>query len=433
MQDINEISRIDKYTCKFENPVMEDQYMEAQWIRLKKILSFAIIFISIILCFDTFTAYERFGGFRPILIGFPILIGMTLSFFIFPESFKAKRHGLFIAVMVLLVHTYQVFQAIAIENAPEIDAITLLASIPAIFMFIGIMFPFNLITTVSLLIYLLATLLPAINFDSISMDVIVFTIPVPMILIIWNRYNNEYNNRLNFAKNVSIDQTKNLMQKTLHRYFGDVLSDKMLRDGGELEGENKWVTILFTDLNAYSTITENMSPEVALEFLNEYFTKMHEVIEKFNGHILNYIGDSIMVVFGAPEKLKDHENLAVKCSLKMKEKLVELNSEWDNNETSRYWKNHGIDSINMRIGIHTGNVIAGNLGSREMLQYSTIGDTVNVAARLEQANKDFNTEISFSHEIYTALTKELHKKTDLSGEITLKGRTAPTKVYSIKM
>jgi len=138
-----------------------------------------------------------------------------------------------------------------------------------------------------------------------------------------------------------------------------------------------------------------------------------------------------MVVFGAPEKLKNHENQAVKCSLKMKEKLIELNQKWDEDETSRYWKNHDIESITMRIGIHTGSVIAGNLGSQEMLQYSTIGDTVNVSARLEQANKDFNTEISFSHEIYTALTKELYNQSSLSGEITLKGRTAPTKVYSI--
>ena len=93
---------------------------------------------------------------------------------------------------------------------------------------------------------------------------------------------------------------------------------------------------MFADLSAYSTITENMSPEVALEFLNEYFTKMHEVIKEFDGHTLNYIGDSVMVVFGAPEKLKGHENQAVKCSLKMKEYLSELNRQWDENETSRY-------------------------------------------------------------------------------------------------
>ena len=222
-----------------------------------------------------------------------------------------------------------------------------------------------------------------------------------------------------------------MMHETLKRYFGDTLSEKIISQKGQLEGENRWVTILFADLSAYSTITENMSPEVALEFLNEYFTKMHDVIKEFDGHTLNYIGDAVMVVFGAPEKLKSHENQAVKCSLKMKEKLTLLNREWDEKETSRYWKNHGIESITMRIGLHTGNVIAGNVGSDEMLQYSTIGDTVNVAARLEQANKDFNTDISFSSEIYTALTKELHSRSSLSGEIILKGRTSPTKVYSI--
>ena len=138
-----------------------------------------------------------------------------------------------------------------------------------------------------------------------------------------------------------------------------------------------------------------------------------------------------MVVFGAPQKLKNHENQAVECSIKMNEALKELNNKWDENKFSRYWKNHAIDNISMRTGIHTGSVIAGNIGSPEMLQYSTIGDTVNVASRLEKANKEFNTEISFSHEIYTALEEELFEKSILSGEITLKGRTSPTKVYSI--
>ncbi len=427
----NNFSRIDRYTCKFENPVMEDQFMESQWIKLKKILNFAIIFISLILVFDTFTAYQRLGGFRPILIGFPILIGMTLSFFIFPESFKAKRHGLFIAVMVVLVHTYQVLQVIAIENAPEIDAINFLASIPAIFMFIGIMFPFNLVTTISLLIYLLATLLPAMNFNGISTDIIVFTIPVPIILIIWNRYNNEHNNRLNFAKTVSIDQTKNLMQKTLKRYFGDVLSDKMLSDEGALSGENKWVTLSFTDISSYSTIIEHMSPKVAVEFLNEYFTAMHDIIDKHGGHILNYIGDCMMVVFGAPEELENHENQAVKCAIKMREQLEILNEKWEESELSRYWSNHGIKKITARTGIHTGSIISGNIGSERMLQYSAIGDVVNVAARLEQANKEFNTDIAFSQEIYTALTKDLYSIASSQGEIALKGRDKKTKVYSI--
>ncbi len=155
---------------------------------------------------------------------------------------------------------------------------------------------------------------------------------------------------------------------------------------------------------------------------------MHVVIREFEGHILNYIGDSIMVVFGAPQKLSNHENQAIKWSLEMKKQLKELNTQLDKNKLSRYWKNHGIDSITMRLGIHTGSVIAGNIGSTEMLQFSTIGDTVNVASRLEQANEEFKTEISFSHEIYTALEEHLFEKSSLSGEITLKGRATRTKV-----
>ena len=172
-------------------------------------------------------------------------------------------------------------------------------------------------------------------------------------------------------------------------------------------------------------------PLTAVEFLNEYFTKMHEVIKEFDGHTLNYIGDSVMVVFGAPQKLEDHEIISVKCALEMREKLSELNARWDETEFSRYWKNHGIDGITARTGIHTGSVIAGNIGSDRMLQYSTIGDTVNVASRLEQRNKEFGTSILFSQKIYTSLTKDLYDKSEYQGEISLKGRDTKTKTYSI--
>ena len=134
---------------------------------------------------------------------------------------------------------------------------------------------------------------------------------------------------MNFLKTLVIRKNEKLMQTTLKRYFGDELSEKIISQEGELEGENRWVSILFTDISDYSTITENMAPEVALEFLNEYFSEMHNVIKEFNGQILNYIGDSIMVVFGAPNKLRGHENKAIECSLKMREKLAQLNQSWE--------------------------------------------------------------------------------------------------------
>jgi adenylate cyclase len=221
------------------------------------------------------------------------------------------------------------------------------------------------------------------------------------------------------------------MQETLKRYFGETLSEKILDNKGVLKGDNIWVSISFTDIASYSTIIEHMSPETAVKFLNEYFTSMHDVIEKFNGQIINYIGDCVMVVFGAPKKLEDHEILSVRCAIEMREKLNELNKFWDNSEFSRYWKNHGINKISARTGIHTGSVTAGNIGSNRMLQYSTIGDTVNVASRLEQNNKDFSTDILFSHEIYSSLTKDLYDQAKYQGEINLKGRNTKTKTYSI--
>ena len=191
------------------------------------------------------------------------------------------------------------------------------------------------------------------------------------------------------------------------------------------------MTLSFTDLTSYSTILERMSPSVAIEFLNEYFTSMHEVIDEHGGQILNYIGDAVMVIYGAPKDLKDHEKKAVSCAIKMRERLEVLNQKWDKTEMSRYWRNNGIEKITARIGLHTGNAITGNLGSDRMLQYSAIGDVVNVAARLEQANKQFGTSIAFSQEIHTALTRDLYELAEFKGEIQLKGRESATKVYTI--
>jgi adenylate cyclase len=324
-----------------------------------------------------------------------------------------------------------IIQGFLAGDSGQLNPIDALSSIPTVFMFVGILFPLNLVNTLICLSYLTITIIGLIPISELKVQFLMFSVPIPFILLVWNKYNTEYNNRLNFAKTVSIDQTKNLMQKTLKRYFGDVLSDKMLKEDGSISGENKWVTLSFTDISSYSTIIEHMSPKVAVEFLNEYFTAMHDVIEQHGGHILNYIGDCIMVVFGAPEEMDNHENQAIKCSMKMREKLAELNSRWDESELSRYWSNHGIEKITARTGVHTGSIIAGNIGSERMLQYSAIGDVVNVASRLEQANKEFGTDIAFSKEIYTALTKDLNSKAQSQGAISLKGREGETQVYSI--
>ena len=427
--DNQQIARIDRYTCKFENSVMEDQFMSEEWSKLKKVLNFGLAFISLVMFLDFFEAYQRMGGFKSIQLGFLVILGLIAFFYSRTETFKSKYFSTYLTALFCGIHTFMMIQGFTGEEAMDVKES--LSSMPTVFMFIGILFPLNFINTLICLLYLIITLVPMLPFSELDPAMFIFSIPIPLILLVWNKYRTEYNNRLNFAKTVSIDQTKNLMQKTLKRYFGDVLSDKMLKEDGSISGENKWVTLSFTDISSYSTIIEHMSPKVAVEFLNEYFTAMHDVIEEHGGHILNYIGDCMMVVFGAPEEMDNHENQAIKCAIKMREKLVEMNTKWDESELSRYWSNHGIEKITARTGIHTGSIIAGNIGSERMLQYSAIGDVVNVASRLEQANKEFGTDIAFSKEIYTALTKELNSAAKSEGSINLKGRDGETQVYSI--
>ena len=304
--------------------------------------------------------------------------------------------------------------------------------LPILLMLYLIVYPFHFING---LIAMVGTSIPfvilLVSQGNMSLDQLPYLLFIPSIFLVANKRNREIDFRSDFYQRKKIEANRQLMHQTLKRYFGETLTEKILDNEGDLKGDNIWVSISFTDISSYSTIIEHMSPETAVKFLNEYFSAMHDVIEKHNGQIINYIGDSVMVVFGAPRKLEDHELLSVRCAIEMREKLNELNQKWDANEFSRYWKNHGIDSITARTGIHTGSVIAGNIGSNRMLQYSTIGDTVNVASRLEQRNKEFSTDILFSHEIYTSLTKDLYNQAKYQGEISLKGRDTKTRTYSI--
>ena len=430
--DNQQISRIDRYTCKFENPVMEEKYINHLWVNRSKVINFLLIFFPVVFLFDSYDLYSR-TGFSLNIFGPVTFALIAVSFRFAGDEVKSKYHGVFIGSIFAGYHSFQMYLMLIVMKNADVTAFTPgdMVLFPFLAVAVFTLFPFNLIPSILFFLFFALTTAPLVfSLPGVTIVHIVFTV-LTLVLLIYNKWRGERGSRSDFAKTVSIDETKNLMQKTLKRYFGDVLSDKMLTDDGALSGENKWVTLSFTDLSAYSTIIEHMSPKVAVEFLNEYFTAMHDVIEEHGGHILNYIGDCIMVVFGAPEEMDNHENQAVKCAMQMREKLVEMNSKWDESELSRYWSNHGIENITARTGIHTGSIIAGNIGSERMLQYSAIGDVVNIAARLEQANKEFGTDIAFSKEIYTALTKELNSKVSSQGTTTLKGRDGETQVYSI--
>ena len=421
-------NNISKITCNFENKILEESFLNDKWLKVKSFYKIMLVVFIIINLVGIFAMWmENELKFESI---FHYIINLTFSLFFFFSSERIRKKYIELAFTALFSITIPLWHFLDFDRLSNLQHIVVMPLIVSIF--ILYLFPFNFLSSsLASSIGFISSLTLIQNFSTITPSIFGVIYLFPYLILIVNKWKTEIDNRIDYLKGVTINETKKLMQQTLKRYFGDILSEKIIKNDGVLIGETKWVTICFTDISSYSTIVEYMSPEVAVEFLNEYFNEMHKIIEKHNGQILNYIGDSIMMVFGAPNNLKNHEEIAVQCAIDMREKLKELNQYWIKSQLARYWKNHGIEKISVRIGIHTGNVIAGNIGSDNMLQYSTIGDVVNVAARLEKANKDFNTQISFSHEIYTALTEELYGQSNLSGEITLKGRTAPTKVYSI--
>ena len=427
--DIDNI-RINKLSCRFEDNSLEQQYLKHRWDKIWnniKILLYVDIPLGFIIRADD--VFVQGVGKNIYYLSYHLFAIVLLLIFLFSSNErKRKYHQEYFLITSIGFMNCGAWTYYFSDGQFPVGA----GVLPIMIMLYLIVYPFHFTNG---LIAVIGTSIPFVilllSQGNMSLEQLPYLLFLPSIFLIANKRNREIDFRRDFYQSKILETNRKLMQKTLKRYFGENLTEKILTNKGDLKGDNIWVSISFTDISSYSTIIEHMSPETAVKFLNEYFSAMHDVIEKHNGQIINYIGDSVMVVFGAPEKLEDHELLSVRCAIGMREQLNKLNQKWDENEFSRYWKNHEIDVITARTGIHTGSVIAGNIGSDRMLQYSTIGDTVNVASRLEQRNKEFSTNILFSHEIYTSLTKDLYNNAQYQGKINLKGRDNKTKVYSI--
>jgi adenylate cyclase len=151
-----------------------------------------------------------------------------------------------------------------------------------------------------------------------------------------------------------------------------------------LGGEKLWVTALFTDIADFTAISEEMPAEKTSEMLNAYFTDVMEVIHLNQGTLLKFIGDAVFAMWGAPIKLANHAELAIKSAIAIQREVERFN------ESGRF------RPLITRIGIHTGPMLVGNLGSKRRLDYTAIGDSVNLASRVEGLNKYFGTRILFT-------------------------------------
>jgi len=227
-------------------------------------------------------------------------------------------------------------------------------------------------------------------------------------------------------------QEREFIRETFGRYMSEDVARALLerRELVKLGGEERIVTVLFSDLEGYSTISEQLTPTQVVEMLNSYLGAMSELIDTHHGCVLEFLGDAILAVFGAPHHDADHCAQAVRCALAMRDRVKTLNEEWRRTGLARYLKESGVEQLNVRIGIHTGRVVAGNLGSPTMMKYTVIGDAVNLAERLEQLNKELGSTILVSGEVRADLPEDLRRKMVSRGEHTVKGREQPVSVYS---
>jgi adenylate cyclase len=180
------------------------------------------------------------------------------------------------------------------------------------------------------------------------------------------------------------------------------------------------VTILFADIRSFTSISERMDAQALVGLLNEYFTEMVGIVMGEDGVVDKYIGDAIMAVFGAPVPKADDPVRAVCAAVRMRTALVHLNE--------RLAK-RGLGPLRTGIGVHTGEVVAGNIGSEKRMEYTVIGDAVNLASRLETSTKDLGVGILISEDTW-ALVKG-HITARPMREITVKGRAQPVMTYEV--
>jgi adenylate cyclase len=212
------------------------------------------------------------------------------------------------------------------------------------------------------------------------------------------------------------------MKTTMYRYMTPGVADRVLALGEDalMVGERKDVTILFSDIRGYTTLTENLEASRVVELLNQYFETMVEAVFNHEGTLDKFIGDALMAVFGAPLPLENHALMAVQASLDMRRRLAEFN------------RRRIMDSqpqIHVGIGISSGEVVSGNIGSQKRMDYTVIGDGVNLSSRLESVTKEYGCDIILSEYTYNLCHDKVWVR-ELD-TIRVKGKYKAVKIYEL--
>jgi len=214
-------------------------------------------------------------------------------------------------------------------------------------------------------------------------------------------------------------------------YVTEKVVDELVRNPGmaRLGGARKEVTILFSDIKGFTGISENREPEEVVSLLNEYLKTMTEVVFRWDGTLDKFIGDAVMVFWGAPTEQENHAELAVRCAIDMINSLKRLRSKW-------MWE--GKVPLDIGVGINTGEVIVGNMGAEgKKMDYTVIGDPVNLASRAETLTRAYNTHIIITEFTYRR-AKEMfnqqmgHIAVSELDKVKVKGREEPVTIYGVE-
>ncbi len=219
------------------------------------------------------------------------------------------------------------------------------------------------------------------------------------------------------------DNKKKLIQKVMAKYVSKDVMMSILNniDSTKLGGKRAQITVLFADIRGFTTIAETLEPEQVSSILNHYFGAMVPIILKHNGIVDKFMGDALLAIFGAPIETEDHAQNAVNASIEMLDKISSLQDQW---------LKEGKPNIEIGIGINTGIAFVGNIGSEDRLEYTAIGDTVNIASRLESFNKVYKTKLLISSSTYDKVNDTLEIREINS--VLVKGRSEKLNIYEVK-
>jgi adenylate cyclase len=215
-------------------------------------------------------------------------------------------------------------------------------------------------------------------------------------------------------------------KRKMKRLFGQYVSrdvyDQLVAnpDLARLGGQRRQMTVLFSDIRGFTTVSERGQPEEIVHLLNEYFTRMVDIVFTHKGTLDKFVGDMVMALFGAPLDDPQHAEHAVDAALQMIVELQRLNHRW---------ASEGRPSLDIGIGISTGPMIAGNIGSEAIMSYTVIGDAVNLGARLESLNKEYGTRIIISETTRDSLPPKYVLRP--LGNVVVKGKTAPVGIFEV--